>query len=100
MFPLSSVVLLTDTRRSDCQTSSASCLNRNAVKSRTLTAISTRVSTVRRLPSGRNVTLCSPIGDPVAHGAKAQVTVGRGGGADGEERPKQRGRRCGRGQSQ
>ena len=36
----------------------------------------------------------------VAQGAKAQVAVGRGVGADGEERPKQRDRRCGRSQPQ
>src|SRR5207245_9129415 len=76
----------TDTKRSDCQTSSASCLSRNAVKNRTLTTISTRVATVRRLPSGRNVTLCSPIGDPwrkarkrKSRGAAAQARTDRNG---------------------
>ena len=37
---------------------------------------------------------------PAAQGAKAQVTVGRGVGADGQERPNQWDHRCGRRQPQ
>jgi hypothetical protein len=37
---------------------------------------------------------------PVPQGAKAQVTLARGIGADGADRPQQWNRRCGRGQPQ